>query len=329
MTRTDLPRRVYLKHGAYYFVTPVGARWVRLCRESEGLPAMYRALARLTESEVTGNRMPAVIARWLEGKRADWTPGHTRDQERIAKHLAEVFAEFSPADVTTPACAQHLKTLAHQPRTHNQHRTMLSQVLAFAAIEGLREGHNPIANIPPRKMAGRHRIVTDDEIKALKAAALLQTRNGDALVKMIDIALLTGQRIGDVIQMRWQDVTEAGVLVVQGKTKTRLLIEWSPALRAAVAACAVGTDKIGHLLKTQSGSGYTYAGIRSAWVRACARAGIEDLHIHDLRGRAGVDALEASGQDVRAAQKLLGHKVEAMTRQYVEGKYSKRVKPSR
>jgi integrase len=330
MTRSDMPRRVYLRHGAYYFVTPAG-KWLRLCREKDGLPAMYRALGRITDNEATSDRMPAVIARWLDSKRAEWADKTAKDSDRIAHTMSKRFAEFSPAQVTTPICAQYLKTYAAQARTHNMHRTMLSQVLAFAAVEGLREGHNPVANIAPKPMQARRRIVTDDEVTALKASALLQSRNGEALVRMIDLALLTGQRIGDVLRMRWQDVGPDGVTVSQGKGKgaVRLLIEWSPALRAAVDACADDSDRIGHLLKTQSGHGYRYAGIRSAWVRACERAGIEDLNIHDLRGRAGVDALEGAGQDVRAAQRLLGHSGEAMTRGYVEGKYAKRVKPAR
>jgi integrase len=141
---------------------------------------------------------------------------------------------------------------------------------------------------------------------------------------------LTGQRIGDLIKLRWQDVTEDGLVFVQGKAggRVRLLVEWSPALRAAIDACAVDRQRIGHVLKTQSGGSYTYGGIRSAWVRACARAGVADLNIHDLRGRAGVDALEAAGQDVRAAQALLGHSAEGMTRHYTDGKYAKRVKPA-
>lgn len=149
---------------------------------------------------------------------------------------------------------------------------------------------------------------------------------------MIDLAMLTGQRIGDLIKLRWQDVTDKGLLFDQGKGqgRTKLLIEWTPALRAAIAACSRGdSDDIGHVLKTQSGRGYRYAGIRSAWVRACERAEIEDLNIHDLRGRAGVDALLEADEDIRQAQKLLGHKSEAMTRHYTEGKYHKRVKPAR
>lgn len=328
MTRKDgLPRRVYLRHGSYYYVQADG-KWVKLCREKHGLPAMYRALAALTDAETTTEQMPAVIARWVESKAADWAPKTAKDQERIATAMSKRLAEFAPRQITTPVCAAYLKTYASQPRTHNMHRSMLRQVLAFAAIEGLREGHNPLDNIPQRKTSRRARIVTDDEVKAMKASALLQSRNGEALVQMIDLAMLTGQRIGDVIRMRWQDVTDAGVLVRQGKTGERLLIEWTPALRAAVQACASG-DKIGHLLKTQSGKGYTYAGIRSAWDRAAERAGIEDLHIHDLRGRAGVDALEGDGQNIKAAQKLLGHSSEAMTRHYVDGKFAKRVKAAK
>ena len=225
--------------------------------------------------------------------------------------MGDAFQEFTPAQVTTPVCAKYLSTFARQARTHNAHRTMLRQVLAFAAAEGLREGHNPVDNLPGKTLAPRKRYVSDAEVTALRTAALQATRNGEALVQMIDLALLTGQRIGDLIKLRWQDVTDAGVFIQQSKTGERLLIEWTPALKAAIDACARG-DRIGHVLRTQSGHGYRYAGIRSAWVRACERAKIEDLNIHDLRGRAGMDKRDADG--LEAAKDLLGHRNISMTR---------------
>ncbi|MCX2864599.1 hypothetical protein OOZ63_22455 [Paucibacter sp. PLA-PC-4] len=73
--------------------------------------------------------------------------------------------------------------------------------------------------------------------------------------------------------------------------------------------------------------------MRSAWDRICTRPGVDDLNIHDLLGRAGADADAMLGEegeeDITAAQKLLGRKSQGMTRNYVEGKYHKRVKPSR
>jgi integrase len=327
MSRTKPTKRVYLRHGRYYYVTPAG-QWKPLTRESEGLPAMHIALGRVMESATTSELVPAVVARWLEEKAEDWGAATALDMVRVANKLAAEMVDLRPSDVTTALANRYLRLFRATPRTHNWHRTVLRGVMALAAREGLREGHNPVDDIPPMKLGKRTRIVTDAEIAAMKAAALQQSRNGEALVQMIDLAVLTGQRISDVLKMRWQDITDEGVLVVQGKTGAKLLIEWSPALRAAVDACAGERDRIGHLLKTQSGTGYRYAGIRSAWDRACVRAGIEDLNIHDLRGRAGVDALGAE-EDIRAAQKLLGHAGEGMTRHYVEGKYAKRVKPSK
>ncbi len=331
---SGLPPRVYLKHGAYYLVT-LENKWKRLCAQKEGLPAMYRALAAFVDADATKDLMPAVIQRWYDNKveAGDWgTQKQRDDQKRIADQMAEEFDEIRPSQVTTPMCATYLKAYLSQARTYNLHRTMLRQVLSFAALEGLRAGANPVDDVPRRKTPGRHRVVTDAEITALKKAALLQPRNGRALVQMIELAMLTGQRIGDVIGLRWQDVTKAGLLFDQGKGqgRTKLLVKWSPALRAAIAACATG-DKIGHVLKSERGTGYTYGGLRSSWDRLCERAKIDDLHIHDLRGRAGVDALldDEGEEDIKAAQKLLGHKSEGMTRHYVEGKYHRAVKPSK
>lgn len=325
--RGPLPPRVYLRHGRYYLVTLPERRWVGLTREREGLPALYRAYAALVERDARRDTMPQVITRWVDAKRPVWSAGVAADQERIAAAMAHAWADVRPAEVTAPLCAEYLRRYAHQPRTHNMHRTMLRGVLSLAAVEGLREGHNPVDDIPPMTLRRRVRIVTDDELDAIRAAALAG-RYGLGLVHMVALALLTGQRIGDLIGLRWQDVTAEGVLIVQKKTGERLLIEWSDALRQAVEACAEGRQRIGHVLRTETGGAYTYAGIRSAWVRACERAGVADLHIQDLRGRAGVDAL-GDAEDIRAAQRLLGHAGESMTRQYVDGKYHKRARPSR
>jgi len=329
--KNGLPRRVYLRHGAYYLVDLKG-KWHRLCAERDGMPAMYRALATLQDAHQGQQHMPAVVAAWLATRRPHWGAEQRRDMEWIAGELAAAFAEFTPAQVTTPVCAEYLARYRDRRRTHNKQRNVLSQVLRHAAVMGLREGHNPVDNIGGMSTPGRHRIVTDDELQRVRAAAGTgrHDSSGRALVQMIDLATITGQRISDLLAMRWQDVTAAGVMVEQSKGRARgvrLCIEWTPALRAAVDACARGQDRVGHLLKTRTGSPYTYAGMRSAWDRACKRAGIEDLHIHDLRGRAGVDALEAGG--LEGARALLGHATQRMTAHYTQGKHVPLVKPSR
>jgi len=326
--KNGLPRRVYLRHSAYYYVDLLG-KWHRLSAERDGLPSMYRALAQLQDAQ-TGDRMPAIITDWLVTKRAGWSASQKRNIERVASEISAAFSAFRPGDVTTPDCAEYLGTLKDRPRTHNIHRDVLRQVLAYSAVRGLREGHNPIENITGLSTPGRRRVVMDAEIAAIRAAAVAGHQGEDGgrgLLQMLDLALITGQRIGDLLGLRWQNVTDAGLMIEQGKTGARMLIEWTPALRAAVEACSDGATRIGHLLKTRTGGPYTYAGMRSAWVRVCKRAGIEDLNIHDLRGRAGVDALKAG--DLESARALLGHQTQRMTAHYTHGKHVPKVRPAR
>ncbi len=327
MTRKGhLPPRVYLRHGRYYLVTLPDRKWVPLTREREGLPAMYRAYAELVDRDTTRDLMPAVITRWADSKRPEWASSTMRDMDRLTVIMAQAFSDFSPGQVTTPVCAEYLQRFKATPRTANMHRSILRQVLAYAAVEGLREGHNPVDNIPQARLQARRRAVSDTEIAAIKAAAL-QGRFGHGLVRMIDLALITGQRVGDLLDLQWDQITDAGIQLEQGKTGERLLIEWSPALRAAIDACERDGERIGHVLRTESGRRYRYSGIRSAWVRACARAGIVDLHIHDLRGRAGMDQRDALG--LESAKALLGHRSIRMTEVYVDGKAARKVRPAR
>lgn len=341
--RNGLPARVYAHHGAYFYVD-IERKWHRLCRISEGLPTMLRALATLTEKMGRDGSMPAAVTAWLEDPRHKWTIKHRKEQEAIGKVIAESFREFHASDVTEADCAAFLEAWAQagMARTHNRYKSCLGQILRKAALLGWRTGANPAREVPGMSTPGRKQIITDDDIARVKAAAMIgkdgqPTDSGPAVCKMIDLALLTGQRISDVLKMRWQDVTADGLYVEQGKSggRVRILFEWTPALRAAVEACAEGTERIGHLLKTTRkgkiapGGSYTYAGMRSAWVRACERAGIKlaDFHIHDMRGRAGVDKVAQSGKE--GAQGLLGHASMSTTEHYVEGKTIKRVKPPR
>jgi integrase len=289
---------------------------------------MFRARAAITEQARAGDMMPAVVSRWLEEKAAagDWSEDTKTDMDRVAAAISKRFLDFRPYQVTTPVCAEYLKTYLKKPRTYNLHRSVLRQVMAAAAREGLREGHNPIDNIPQRKLAKRVRIVTPAEIDAMAAALMKAKRGGPAHVRMLGLCLKTGQRIGDVLKFRAQDCTDEGVIVDQGKTGAPLVVEWDAELKALVDECFAGRDRIGFLLVQSTGQPYRYSGVRSAWVRAMERAGIEDLHIHDLRGEAGARLADMLGP--YAAQLLLGHASVKMTEQYIAGKTRKRAKPA-
>ena len=325
---------MYEKHNAYYFVDTHN-KWHRLSAVRDGMPAMYRALATLQEAHAaTGDTMPAVIAKWVKERVQDWRPSTKRNMERVASELATAFAEYRPADIKTPDCAQYLATLKATPRTHNIHRNVLHQLLAWAAVQGMREGHNPVDNVRGLSTPPRKRVVQPHEVQAIQAAAKADrhpSSAGPALACMMDMALITGQRIGDLLAMRWDHLGDGGIAVTQGKTGASMLITWTPALRAAVEQCAAlgraDFARTGYLLKTHTGSGYTYSGMRSAWVRYCRKAGVKGLTVHDLRGAAGVEIEQTQGRE--AARKLLGHATQRTTAIYTSGKHVPSVMPAK
>lgn len=63
--------------------------------------------------------------------------------------------------------------------------------------------------------------------------------------------------------------------------------------------------------------GITYEALKAGWRRACERAGIVDLHIHDLRRTAGTRMALKSG-NIFIVQALTGHRTLAMVKRYVK-----------
>jgi integrase len=67
----------------------------------------------------------------------------------------------------------------------------------------------------------------------------------------------------------------------------------------------------------ESGHPLTCYAAESGWKRSCARAGLENARLHDLRHTVGTYAA-VTGANAFAIRDLLGHKTLAMTGRYVE-----------
>lgn len=178
------------------------------------------------------------------------------------------------------------------------------------------------------------RDVTDAEFDAVYALATERVQIAMELGRNI------GQRRGDILKIRREDLTPDGILIAQGKTKARVLIEWTPALRATVdRALALKPDiPRDYVLRSGAGRPYTRDGFNAIWQRLMRKATSPGKNgeppalaarfkFHDLRAKAATE--KADQETEEEAQKLLGHREVKTTRGYIRHKKPTRAKPVR
>lgn len=335
-----LPPRVYLKSGSYWFVSSIGnkRKWTKLCRERDGLPAMYLALGKLTADKGIDDMMPKLIADWTQEVGVD-REKRTRDDDAYRlREISHAFAEFRAEQVKTPDVIEFLKQFKKTPRTYNAYRSMVRELMRFAEEKGFRPaGSNPTSAIKQVRIQARSRYITDSEMRRIKVAAMkgkdgLETRSGPMICAVIDLAYLTGQRIGDLLTLEWSALGAEGITFKPGKlektTRATVLIQWTPKLRAVIDRVKqLKRVNIRYVIANQEGRPYKYHGVRIAWDRALERAGIENAHIHDLRAKALTDKDRAEGMG--AARTMGGHSTEHQTADYVRHKTAKRTPATR
>ena len=301
-TNRHLPPCVYQKHGAYYYVK--AGRWHPLGRDLREVLTQY---ARLSTAQTSG------MVRLIE----DAYPVITRDladntkkQYRIAANkLAPVLIEFSPEQVTPKHVAAIRQHFSDHPSMANRILSFLRSVFNYALDRGMVES-NPCIGVKRNKERARDRYLTDAEYLAIRNAASAD------LQPIIDMAYLTGQRIGDVLAIRLSDISPEGITFKTQKTGTRLLVQMTPDLQEAIAAARAIPRRVEslYLFKTKRGGRqYAYTTIRDMWNAATIRAGIADANLHDLRAKAITDTKRQGGDP----QALGGHTTEAMTLRYI------------
>lgn len=336
--RAELPRSVFAKGKRYYLVTARGPKrvWTKLSKVSEGLPALYTALAAARTEAAGVGRMPSLIAQWER----EVMPAHaakTRvDDARYGKIIAAAFVEFTPAEVETPDCSAFLAQFKAKPRTFNAYRAQLREYMRFAEEKGHRAaGSNPLQAIRTLRTPARDRYITDSELRRIKVAALrapdghggsADTRSGPMLCALIDMAYLTGQAIGDLLELEWRQLGRDGITFARAKvehtTGAKVTIGWTPKLRDVERRLrelrkqrrAFGAK----VFVKQDGQPLSYWGAASAWRRALDRAGVLPCHFHDLKAKALTDKEAREG--LREAQKMGQHSTEGQTADYVRHK---------
>lgn len=315
-----LPSKMHLSHGAYYFVkrSDGKVKWTFLSRDYPDALRKYAGLLAAVPGEMTTeNRIKQLRATGMSGLLDRWYARITvaektrRTYGVVLERLRIAFAEFEPAQVKPMHFYQYITAKQITDGMASHYRSVMIGAMNLAVEEGLID-QNLMRAIKQYSVKSRDRYLTDAEFVAIYKVA-------QATLKVImDLCYLTGQRIGDVMSIKFADLTEDGIAFQQEKTKTRLCVAWSKDLRDVVAsakALSVGVSGM-TLLHTRKGAQYSYSTIRTWWDQAVKKSGIENAHIHDIRAKSATDAKKAGVNSMA----LLGHKSEAVHNRYLRSK---------
>lgn len=301
--KSNLPPCCYLKHGAYWLVK--ANKWTKLGTD---LPSALAEYGRLVEADRIGG-MPKLIEEFHRQLPATLSESTKQQYRYAANILARKLRQFDPKQVKGKTVSQIRKSLAKTPNMANRVLSYLRQFFTWAVDEE-HVDNNPCIGIKRMEEAKRRRLINDKEWRAIHAEA-------DPRLRVImELQHLTGQRISDVLSIRRSQIGEEGIAFEQKKTKARLLVRWSPDLRATVAAAMTlhdGKPETLTLLRGRWGGAPDYRSVVLQWRRACDTAGVEDARLNDGRAKSATGA-KREGKDPTS---LLGHTTPAHTQRYL------------
>jgi integrase len=130
------------------------------------------------------------------------------------------------------------------------------------------------------------------------------------LQRALILALLTGQRQGDLLRLTWTNYDGQLITLRQGKTRRRVDIPCTAALRRTLDALEKTSTTV--ILTTKNGLPWKARYFKAQWEASTRKAGIKDLHFHDLRGTA-VTMLAEAGCTTPQIAAITGHSLKTVS----------------
>ena len=207
-------------------------------------------------------------------------------------------------------------TAQRSPATVNRYMVALGHALTIAANEWEWIHENPMRKISKlSEPRGRVRFLDDEERERLLEACKASTN--PQLHILVVLALSTGARHGELINLCWSDVDWQRHVITLHDTKNkerRLLPLVHYALKLMEAHSKV-RNITSDLVFPSSSNPQRPWDSRSAWEAALKRANIDNFRFHDLR-HSCASYLAMNGASLAEIAEVLGHKTLQMVKRY-------------
>jgi integrase len=239
------------------------------------------------------------------------------DEGKALDRLKRVYGHMLPEAVSAPMLYQYLdrrQTKDGKPAlVAARHEIMLLGHVYGKAMRWGVARSNPVRGLDFGGRAGKRRQVSLIEVDQVRALA------SPRMQIAIDLAVITGQRRGDLLALTRSQLTDEGIVFRQSKTGAGVLITWSHDLRAIVDRAKALAPQIPaeYLIRKANGRPYSARGFSAIWQRLMtkhANAGGQRFTFHDLRS-VSADGAESPEE----ARDRLGHANVETKRHYLRG----------
>lgn len=200
--------------------------------------------------------------------------------------------------------------------TVNRYTSALSHVFTIAVNEWEWLHENPMTKISKlSEPRGRVRFLSEDERKALLSTC--KASESKNLYLLVVLALSTGARHGELVNLKWRDVDiQRKVITLHDtKNKERRLLPLAHHALDLVMELDKGRDKDVELVFASPVNPKEVWNSRTSWLTALKKAKIEDFRFHDLRHSAA-SYLAMNGATLAEIAEVLGHKTLSMVKRY-------------
>lgn len=246
-----------------------------------------------------------------------------RDKIAANALLKKIRGDVFLADVSPKLIASYRDARLQEvsPSTIQKEFALLSHMFNIARKEWGLPVNNPVENISrPKVKNGRTRFLTSDEAqKLLDTAKTSQNKN---LYPYLLMLMHTGMRPSEAAGLTWGDVDMTARLVNLYVTKTDMRsVPLTPRVAENlefIRPAEVQSDMFvflpnNEVSKFRKDNPCLY--FRKSYDTVRKKAGLDDVHLHDLRHTAASHLLMA-GVDLRTLAEILGHKTMQMVHRY-------------
>lgn len=330
--RDELLANLYENKGYFSYKHPVTGQSIHLGKNQQtavrlamqlnvGLsPLDNRVKTALTGIGHNYQKSGCIVSTFIEHFQNDILPQQNLSPSTLMGYgylFSNIIKMFGNIDLNYITLADIATFLAKfPPQQSNHYRSVLCVLWKHAVAEGLVSENLPAKTLKKRVTVQRLRLTFDGFLTIRKFAP-------DWLQNAMDLALLTGQRVGDIANLNCNNIQDGFLLIKQSKTGQALKLPIIGQLATVINRCLA--NDCDYLISIKN-KRITASHISKSFCNARKESGFYDNvehppTFHEIRSLSAY-LQESGGLDKKEIQKWLGHASEKMTDLYLSRRES-------